>query len=249
MRSNAVAFRGHKQVVDAYEANDMAGWAICNGKPVDIMFAYEGDSVEEGAAMLSEVLRRMYEGSSSAAYTLRVYELPAKGKILSSTPYNRAFTFKLYMDEGDDFSPFESGRRHYAKEAEERITALQSQIDALKKQIEEAEDEGEGPGGVQGFLAGVMEDPMMKQLFVRAIAGVASKFIPGAAMPAAVAGVEVETETQYVLKPGQAEKVQAAIDILCTRDPDLGDHLQKLANIAVSKKDTFNMLIGMLNNF
>jgi hypothetical protein len=248
MRSNAVAFRGQKQVVAAYEANDMPGWAICNGKPVDIMFAYEGAEMTEGADLLNEVLKRMCAGSSSAAYTLRVYEFNAKSKIMSNTPYNRAFTFKLY-DEEDEYSPFESGRRHYAKEAEEKVLALQGQIDALKKQIEEDEDDDDRPEGVQGFIAGIMEDPMLKQVVIRTIAGMASKFMGIAPMPAAVAGIGEGAEKKYVLKVGQPEKVQAAVDILCTVDPDLGDHLGKLANIAVTKPDTFNMLIGMLNNF
>lgn len=250
MRSNAVAFRGTKQVVGAYVANDMPSWAICNGKPADIMFAYEGDDIEEGSALLEETLKRMCTGSSTAAYTFRAYQLNKGSKILSNTPHNRAFSFKLYEDEGEDYSPFEAGRRHSEREAEEKIAALQSQIDVLKKQIEEDEDE-DNPGGVQGFLSGIMEDPTMKQVLVRALAGIVSKVVPmGEPMqPASVAGVGDTGQLVSVLQPGQPEKVQQAINVLCAKDPELGDHLLKLAAIAMNNPNQFNMLIGMLSSF
>jgi hypothetical protein len=40
--------------------------------------------------------------------------------------------------------------------------------------------------------------------------------------------------------------VQQAVNILCTRDPKLGDHLLGVANIAVTNPGQYNMLIGML---
>jgi hypothetical protein len=52
-----------------------------------------------------------------------------------------------------------------------------------------------------------------------------------------------------VLKDGQLEKIHGALDLLCTRDPDLGDHLQKLASIALTNPQQFQWLLGMLQNF
>ena len=245
MRSNTVAFRGSKQVVEAYEANDIAPWAICCGK--DIMFAYEGVSIEEGGSMLMEILKRMQAGSSSAGYMLRTYELDGKAKILSNTPYSRSFTFKLY-DEDEEYSPFEAGRRHYRKEADGQIKALQEQIDLLKKQQEDLDEEEEKPEGIAGVIQGIFNDPTMKPIIMQAIAGVVSKIVPMRGNPAAVAGIPVE-QVVSVLEPGQPEKVQQAVNVLCSKDPKLGDHLLKLAGIAVNNPGQFTMLIGMLTNF
>jgi hypothetical protein len=51
-----------------------------------------------------------------------------------------------------------------------------------------------------------------------------------------------------VLKEGQPEKVQQAVYILCSKDPLLGDHLEKLAGIAVNNPGQFEWIIGMLKN-
>jgi hypothetical protein len=248
MRSSTVAFRGSRQVVDAYAANDMPSWAICNGK--DIMFAQEADSVDDGQVLLGDILKKMQTGGSRACFTLRVYELKKGEKINSSTAFSRSFPFALYNDE-DEYSPFEHGRRTYAKEADERILELQTQIDQLKEKL--AEEEQEAPeGGVNGFIAGVLQDPYMKNVLMQALAGIVQKVVP---MPrqqaAAVAGIESgEGQTMAsVLEPGQPELVQQALYQLCAKDPRLGDHLMKLASIAMNNPQQFNMLIGMLKNF
>jgi hypothetical protein len=87
---------------------------------------------------------------------------------------------------------------------------------------------------------------------MQAIAGLVSKIIPmPSGMPAQVAGVPAEQpiKLESVLEPGQPEKVQQAVNILCSQDAKLGDHLLKLANMSLTNHGQFNMLIGMLNNF
>jgi hypothetical protein len=247
MRSNTVAFRGTPAVVGAYEANDMTGWAIVCGK--DIMFAYEGESVEDGAEMLREVLTNMSKGSSTAAYSLRCYKLTGKQlEITSATAYHRAFPFKLYEEE--DMNPFEAGRRHYKQEADERLQKMQEQIDLLMKMNMEDDSEPDEPEGVNGFIAGVMKDPMIKQVLAGALAGIVRKFVPMPEMPAMVAGVGPcgTAEVQSVLEAGQPEKVQQAVNILCAQDPKLGDDLMKLATIALNNPGQFSFLLNMLRN-
>jgi hypothetical protein len=254
MRSNTVAFRGAGQVVDAYKANDIAPWAIVTGlgKVQDVMFAYEEDDIEGGAVMLEQCLKRMKAGSSSASYSLRTYKLKGVQEIESNTAWCRSFPFKLYNEEEEDYSPFEAGRRHYRQEADEKIQALQEQIDLMKKQQEEQEEEDDKPEGIAGVVHGLLNDPTMKPIIMQAIAGIVSKIIPmPMGMPAKVAGVGNGTTDalQSVLETGQPEKVQKAINILCSQDPKLGDHLLKLADISLRNPGQFNMLLGMLANF
>jgi hypothetical protein len=253
MRSNSVAFRGVGQVVEAYKANDIAPWAIVTGagKVQDVMFAYEDQDVEAGAVMLEECLKRMKSGSSTAAYSLRTYKLKAGTEIESNTVWCRSFPFKLYNDEEEDYSPFEAGRRHYQRQADEQLQALREEIEMLKKQIEE-DEEDEKPEGMAGVIQGIFADPMMKQFVMQGIAGLVSKIVPmrPTGQPAAVAGIPAQAGVlQSVLEPGQEGKIQHAINVLCTQDPKLGDHLMKLADIAVKNPGQFNWLIGMLQNF
>jgi hypothetical protein len=248
MRSTAVSFRGCKQVIEAYRANDMSSWAVANGK--DVMFAEVCDSVEDGEAMLTEILKKLQTGGSRAQFTLRVYELSGKDKIMNNTPWSRSFNFALYNDE-DEYSPFEHGRRTYAVEADERIKKLQDEIDAMKLVIAEGDGEPEKETGINGFISGIVQDPFMKQTLMQALAGIIQKVVPmNAARPAAVAGIEGQSQAlQSVLLPGQPEKVQEGINVLCTQDPVLGDHLIKLGNIALTNPQNFKMLLGMLQNF
>jgi hypothetical protein len=255
MRSNTVAFRGVGQVVEAYKANDIAPWAIVTGmgKVQDVMFAFEEDDIEAGATMLEECLKRMKAGSSSASYSLRTYKLKGVQEIESNTSWARSFPFKLYNEEDEDYSPFEAGRRHSMREADERIKALQEQIDILKKQQEEQDEEEDKPEGMAGIISGIFNDPVMKPFIMQTIAGIVSKIIPmPSGMPAQVAGIGNGAATapvESVLEEGQPEKVQHAVNVLCTRDPKLGDHLLKLADISVKNPGQFSMLLGMLNNF
>lgn len=254
MRSNSVAFRGVGQVVEAYKANDIAPWAIVTGagKVQDVMFAYEEDDIEAGASMLEECLKRMKAGSSSAAYSLRTYKLKGVKEIESNTTWCRSFPFKLYNEEDEDYSPFEAGRRHYARDADEKIKALQEQIDVMKKrQEEEEEEEDERPEGIGGIVSGIFNDPTFKPIIMQAIAGFVSKIIPmPMPQPAAVAGIDDGQQAlQSVLESGQPEKVQGAINILCAKDPLLGDHLLKLAEISIKNPGQFQSLLGMLTMF
>jgi hypothetical protein len=256
MRSSTVAFRGTKQVVGAYRANDMAPWAICSGK--DIMFAFEEDDMEQGAQMLEEMLRKMEEGGSMAVYHLLTYEMADLGpskKIKSNTPITRSFPFKIWYNDGqadDNYGPTYQGRRQLQAEAEERVKKLEDEIKYLKDRIEseEQQEEEERPGGIAGIISGFMEMPGMKEALTAKLVGfVNEKIFPMKQnRPAAVAGIQAppDVEAQSILTPEQQTRAQNALNLLCTLDPMLGDHLEKIARIAVENPGQYNWLVGML---
>lgn len=250
MRSTTVAFRGTKQVVDAYIANDMSSWAICNGK--DIMFAQVCDTVDDGQTLLMEILKKMQNGGSRASFTLRVYEVSGNEKINSATPFSRSFPFALYSD--DEYSPYESGRQSYAGQAQEKIDKLEAELEILKIQMKEAEEdrEPEKLSGVEGVLAGIMGMPGIKEFLSAKLIGFVNAIVPmtNNNMPGGIAGIQGPASEQRgvvnVLEPGQDAKVNQALNILCTMDPLLGDHLLGVAAIAESSPSQYNFLIGML---
>jgi hypothetical protein len=246
-----MVFRGSGQVLNAYAANDMPSWAICNGK--SIMFASEETDMTEGEASLREALEMLKKGGSKAIFELRVYELEGKMKILSNTPSARGIPFSLFDDE-EDLAPYDQRRRGYMREVEERILAQDQKIQALQAQLAAEEDDDDDRSPVDRFVAGIVEDPMAKQIILGALQGIVSKIIPmRTAGPAAVAGIgqgrapaPEQNQLVSVLEPGQPEKVQQAVDVLCTQDPKLGDHLLAVAQIALNDKGKYNFLIGLL---
>jgi hypothetical protein len=248
MRSNTIALRGPNQVIAAYKTNDMPAWAICNGK--DVMFGCAAETMDEGEAFLRQTVYTLREGGSRGTFMLRCYELGASEKITNNTPASRSIPFLLWDDENED--PYRQGRSSYAREADEKIAQLERQIEELKAEIAEQQQD-EKPEGIQGFIGSIIEDPYMKNVIMQAIAGFVQKVVPmgGSRQPAAVAGIESGTSgvLPSILAPGQPEKVQQAINILCTQDAQLGDHLMKLADIAIKNPGQFKVLLGMLTNF
>jgi hypothetical protein len=85
--------------------------------------------------------------------------------------------------------------------------------------------------------------PGVKQALAMKVVGFVNTILPmGQKQPAQVAGLEQKS----VLQPGQPEKVQQAINLLCTLDPMLGDHLLGVAAIAQNNPGQYSMLVGML---
>lgn len=250
MRSNTVSFRGVKQVLDAYTMQDMSAWSIWNGK--DLMFAYEGDSVTQGGNELRQTLDALREGGSQASYSLKVYEdLPKKAKITSSTPYSRALSFSVFALDGDD-NPYQARQNTVIGALEARFTAMQEDMmGRMLKRMDEDDKKKEEviveKSGIGALLNGLLEMPEIKQAIAMGAVSLMSKIMPmnKGALPAKVAGTS-QGETVSVLNDDQVGKVQRAIDILCTKDPALGDHLLKVAELATNSPNKYKMFTGML---
>jgi hypothetical protein len=244
MRSTTVVFRGCTQVIEAYQANDIGPWAIVNGST--ILCADEADSVADGARTLEEALKRLQIGNSRASFDLKVYKLKPGQEILPNTQEYRGFRFSLYAD--NEMTPYENGRQNGLVIYEERFQAMQKEITELKDALAKAEEaeEDEKPSSVNAMISGILEMPNVKQALSMKLIGLIDKIVPmnlgGAARPAAIAGIEGGS----LLDSEQQQKVQQAVNILCTRDTKLGDHLLGVANIAVTNPDQYKWLIGML---
>ena len=248
-------FRGLAEVVAAYEANDVAPWAIVNGN--DILCADSPETVAEGAQMLTETLERLREGNCRAAFDLKVYKVKAGTDIEPSMKHYRAFRFSLY--EELEMTPYEAGRKRALSEGEGKYAILQKEIDELKATLAgyQAEDSSpEKPDTIGSIISGFLEDPMIKQALTMRMVGLIDHVIPLRSVnrPAAVAGINQPrtmgpTTTQpgaNVLDAEQQQKAQAALNTLCGIDPKLGDHLAAIARIAISDPNQYNWLVGKL---
>jgi hypothetical protein len=246
MRNSAVQFRGPKQVVEAYIVNDMPGWSIWPTAR-DLSFAYEGNDISEGATLLRQLINRLREGGSEAAYTLKVYDDVKKGaKITTVTPASRSFQFGLYEMEGDD-TPYQKRQNSTVGAIERRFQEMQDQFmsKVLKKMDEDdkAAAEPEKPQGLAGMLHGVLDLPGVKEALAAKVMGWLSSVIPVKPAPAQVAGIEGELPK---VSPDQYAKLEEAINILATCDPEIGDHLLALALMARDNPKKYKMALTFL---
>lgn len=232
----------------AYQAQDIAHWAIVNGKIV--MFATETAwTHEECQTFLQEVLDNMKEGGSEGQFVLAVYKLKKTDpEITSSTPMLRGFTFTLF---GEEDRPYQVKKSGYMQEVNERMDRFETMmIEYMKAGVEE-EAEPEKPTAmdrIAGFLDGLLEMPDVKNRIALGAVGLLDKIIPlkmsGMKQPAQIAGLNAEQ--QQAQRQQQQQKIHQAINAIFPVDPELGDHLLKVADIAVNNPGKYKMFIGML---
>src|ERR1700743_479275 len=248
MRSNATQFKGIEQVLAAYLMNDMAAWSLWNGP--DLMFASEAEDMDTGPDELRQAIEMLQKGSSEAAYTLKVYK-NSPGEIRSNTPYSRAFKFHLF-DGTESRSP-QADRHNTVMGAinskfEEMQAAIMGRI--LDKIEEEDEDEAapEKPGGLMGVINGLLENPQIQTVVAQRLGSLITNLLGIPQGPQAVAGIEPPKEGQPAapLSQEQEDKIDEALEILASCDPELGDHLLKIAAIARDTPGKYKMYVTML---
>jgi|HubBroStandDraft_5_1064220.scaffolds.fasta_scaffold51700_1 hypothetical protein len=243
MSASSVQFRGIDNVVDAYKANRMGPFAILCGKCIIHSSEDLGnEDVEVGAGELRKFLNMLRQGGSEAKYTLQVYRLKDDEEIDSSTPWKRSFNFSLWA--AGDMTPYQE--RRYTETQQ-----LQDRIDVLEKRLAEEmteEDEEEEKLTIGKVLNGLMEMPQIKNAIAAAAIGLVSKVIPLPNMAAKVAGTDGSQagQAQSVLTADQVDKANKAMQILSRLDPQLGDNLLKIANIAAQEPVKYQMFAKML---
>jgi hypothetical protein len=239
MSASAVHFRGVEVVMRAYDNNKVAPWAIMNGK--DILFSSEDvgtNDMEEGAAQLKETLCLLRNGGSQAKFKFCTYKLKKDEDITTNTGIFRSFQFSLF-EVDDESMPYLQRSNSYASQMNERMDRIEALLAAtVEREGEEASEEREEEeGGIMGTLNGLMKIPQVQSVIGALAMGWVQKLMPaGTVMPGAVGSITPPQSTgESVLLPGQPEKVQQALNVLVTCDPNLGDNLLKIAAIA---KDT-----------
>jgi hypothetical protein len=218
----AIQFRGVHDVVMAYKMNGMAPWAIRCGKT--IIHSYEEDDIEAGQQELQDFLVLLKKGGSEGKYELLVYRYTTGMDIDSKTVEKRGFGFSLWDLQGE-------GR--FSDRAGFGDKALNDRMDRLEELILKGEEEEKE--GVGGMIGAIMKMPGVSQALGMMAMGVVSKILPmnTQSAPAKVAGIQQQGEAkQSILSADQSQKAQAALNILCTLDPNLGDNLLKVAKVA-----------------
>lgn len=265
----SVQIFGKTAAVSAFKNVDCINWALLQGK--QLLFKYEGSDQNAGGTQLEQLLKMISESSGSdAVYTLRWYEredipeakpgrtvkpLP-KFKIYENTPWDGSFNFKLFNNEGGEYS---SKERNY-----QELTTMKAEFDEMKtllkdlikkKNQDDEEDDREKNSGIAGMFNSLIEMPEIKaaiagkvvQLFHGVTNKIGSYLDPNAkALPAKIAGSDVPAEP-IQMPADQVQKLNTALTILAQVDPQLPDNLLKLSTIAQNDPAQYRMLVGMLN--
>lgn len=246
----SIQVRGIKAVMRAFEMRDLEAWAIFQGKYLN----FKGI----GSMELEETLKMLEVHGSDAIYTLKVYDGIADVKdIKERTEADGSIGFKL--GEENAFG----GGSAYTRSLEDRLRKLE-------KEKEEDQEEDKTIGGrIGNALVGLLESPnelvqligAVRQMMqpqpqpVGAIGRVTTDFAPPVfTQPAPVPAAPVFTKEKKVDMPRisdeqKIERLSAAIDALEKNDPDILQHLEKLALIAAENPQLFKMMLLNLDQY
>jgi hypothetical protein len=227
--SSSIQFFGIESVIAAYEARNVAAFAIWQGK--QFQFPCVPDSVEDGSVELQAILERLAK-STNAIYTLKVYEdVPTGGKIKSNTPDDGSFNFRLNADEQlITQSQYASYRK--TEEIHTRLAAIEQKLNVE----EDDEDEPENKLGLIGEIIGHPAiQPIVQELFLSVISSFKKPAQPPAMQTARISGIDED------------KMLQDAIKALQQHDVKLSEHLMKLAKLAQESPASFNFLIQTLD--
>lgn len=253
--ARAISFRGIEATVEAYELNRIGPWAVLSqGKILCSSCDVTDDDIDQGAEQLECFLEMMKKHGSQAVYELQVYRLgPTSVEINSKTPYSRSIPFSLFENETPGVSNGESRMLSMLTEMQTEIRVLKEQVAAreVTEDDEETQEDGTLMGKIGSMAMGILERPDVQQAIAIGALNFVKKFVPGMNRMAdqqeegrRVAGVQ----TGYVnlLDQDQINKVHAAITRLSAKDAKLGDHLEKLADIAETQPGKYSMALNFL---
>lgn len=239
--SSSVQFSGIENVVRAYEMREIPRWAMFNNR--QFLFKYEGETVEEGATLLREILDALI--SSPAVYTLKVYEDPTGGKIKEKTDCDGSFNFRL-SDNVGAVGGVSAGGINYElaamlKEMRQEQKQLQERIEMMEG--DDTELDNDAVSKTVGQINSILTIPGVSEL----VGAVISRFVNPVSLQrgAGIAGV-ADNENQSADET--ARRVLSAYNIINNSMPEALDLLEKLAMMAQSepgKFQKFKMSIGL----
>jgi len=238
----SVQFRGTANVVKAFENLGVPRWAVFQKN--NLNEKYEGNDLTEGVETLQQFLSLLERSQTNAIYTLKTYEdLPENKIIKPSTECDRSFNFQLWENERFE-SPYSQYKNRQLDEITQRLDRMEALAVADNDNEHETEGEAVGGFGLMGYLNKLLENPVVQQKLGAVIGTWIDKIMPAAepqqSYPVAINGVQPDANDQV-------QKIQAAIDVLFSVDPLLGDHLEHLAKVAKNNPGKYNNLISMLN--
>lgn len=149
----SVQFNHVENVINAYELRAVSAFSIYQGK--QLLLKYEGESIEQGAALLNEFLPNL--SGSAAIYTLCIYE-EFQGRINDKTPYHGSYNFK-FVENTPSFNQGTALMNH----VEKRFSELSEKLDRIEveKELNSAPD-----AALDGMdrIGAILSHPLIERL-------------------------------------------------------------------------------------
>lgn len=222
----ALQYVGTDSVVDAYTRYNIKTWGLYQGKePVCYGQTAEG---------LHDWLTSLEPARSTALMHLRLYRDYEPEDIDKSTPYTATFGFKLNEPEMYGYRGMGSPGLN------ERLAAIEKKLNAP------VEDEDES---LVDIAMGWLKDPVQLQQVVGAIKMVLGGISAPAPVMATTMGNIAQTKPQIAQMTTEQEYqlIGDTVDRLKAKDPQIVQHLQKLANLAETQPSLFKILLNQLD--
>jgi hypothetical protein len=216
----SIQFYGIDSVVDAAHNRKCPKWAIFQGS--QFLFKHESEDQAESESFLHQVLDNIQQ--STAVYTIKFYEDTVK--IKDKTPHDGSFNFRLIGE--DERNQKQLIYQNNNRNVLDKLEAIEARIKVMEE--EEYEEE---PESMQGILAGLLKEPEK----LGALINIGKSFF----------GMRTQQQ-QPVRVSGtpDTEKLHKALETLKKNDPNIIEHLHKLAEISETNQATFKYLLSML---
>jgi hypothetical protein len=245
---SSVERRGVKDILDGVDLailDDAKYYMLWQGSTPK--YTYEGDDMEGiGKQLLSDMLMAAAAQGNRALYTLRFYRHLGKNESIdSATPFFASFNFKLnddaYMMPGNNIPlPSVSGFENH------QTQAIIGAIDRLNQRIDQMEqEEEEEPETMMERVGKFVTSPGAEQI-MSGIAGLFNRFFMSKQQYSRPAGPGISGISQQEYQKEQYEKAIAALNRLAAVQPDFGDHLTLLAELAENNPNKYNMGLAFL---
>lgn len=226
-------FWGKDSVLKAFDLRGVDVWAIFQGKAM----ITKGDGAED----LSSFLDMLSGGYTQAIYTLKIYESSDVSDVKDNTPSDGSFNFQL-----SDTGAMGAVSGPYGN----ANNLILQRLDKIEKQMKEGwETETIGSAATKGLI-NLLQDPdgivrvleVVGSILGRPIINRAAGTMPAADTPVKNAGNMGEKNSDEVRR----DRLVSALNILEKHDPDIIEHLEKLAILAQDKPFVFKQAIQML---
>lgn len=251
-----VQFYGAEQVLQAAENYNCPAWAIFSGTA--LFMKHENNDMQASRQMLEQALEMLHQSGSVATYKIKFFEVPEKVDRIKITEKSvcdgGSFSFQTRTQE-QSLIPYH-GRAIAVKESTEKIDKLaeivaqqQLQIQQLiAMQEEPEEEEEEEPETIGSIFMDALKNPEKMMGLVNVFNQIKSTLTMQPQPMGAIGnlGSQPTPTGAPVTDEEKLNRLAVAIDKLEKADPDLVEHLEKLAAMSESNPQQFNWLIKML---
>jgi hypothetical protein len=220
-------------ILNYYDQYDEAGYSVYAGHKPDqsyCRFTYTGADKVLGREKLHEALASVLSNPDNT----NVYLLQITGNKGKKTEVLNSITFQL--NKAQSVMPYQQ-IGGYNPNLMNEISALRSEIAALKMQQEMDDDEDDEPEE-ENFLAGLMKQPQVQTMILSQLS---SLFSPTKVTH--VAGIKNDTMTNEI---EIEDRIYNAVERLKLVDDQLADDLELLCEMAENDSMQFNFLLKML---